>query len=207
MSIETIAKKSLPKKLKLRITVKHLIERIKWAITKPGPVVKAEGQTMKQANKLEKDKEAAWGNKMIQQEGNGQWTTKLGEGLVYDVLERMNKNPRKPDKKKCRECGFEPDWETDDFVWEVKTSNWWVPGTAGEKVLGTAIKYQSIPEIFGKPLRIVCLANQEYELEYGKTKYFGEHVTKKTQQVLDLFKSWDIEYVRFSDLISSLSYE
>ena len=197
----------MPKKLKLQITAKHLIERIKWAITKPEPVVKTEGQTKKAIKKIKQIKEKLWGNKMIGKIDNKNWAGTLGELTVFDVLKRMNKNPRKPDKKKCNKCAFKPDWETDDFVWEVKTSNWWVEGTAGEKVLGTAIKYQSIPEIFGKPLRIVCLANQEYELEYGKTKYFGEHVTKKTQQVLDLFKSWDIEYVRFSDLISSLSYE
>ncbi len=100
--------------------------------------------------------------------------------------------------------GFEPDWETDDYIYEVKTSNWWVGGTAGEKVLGTFIKYQNIPELFGKPLRIVCVAYQEYELEFGKTQYFGENVTKKTKQALDLAKSWDIEYMRFSDLVKPL---
>ena len=45
------------------------------------------------------------------------------------------------------------------------------------------------------------MANQEYELTYGKTKYFGENITKKTQDVLDLAKSWNIEYVKFSDLV------
>ena len=83
----------------------------------------------------------------------------------------------------------------------MKTSNWWVPGTAGEKVLGTFIKYQNIPEFYGKPLRIVCVANQEEELTNGKTKYFGETITKKTQEVLDLARSWNIEYVKFSDLV------
>ncbi len=89
-------------------------------------------------------------------------------------------------------------------MYEVKTSNWWVSGTAGEKVYGTFIKYQNIPELYGKPLRIVCVANQEEELTTGKTKYFGENITKKTQQVLDLASSWGIEYVRFSDLVSPL---
>ena len=86
-------------------------------------------------------------------------------------------------------------------MYEVKTSNWWVNGTAGEKVYGTFIKYQNISDLYGKPLRIVCVANQEEELTNGKTKYFGENITKKTQQLLDLASSWGIEYVRFSDLV------
>ena len=83
----------------------------------------------------------------------------------------------------------------------MKTSNWWVPGTAGEKVLGTFIKYQNIPEFYGKPLRIVCVAEQEEQLINGKTVYFGENITEKTRQILDLARSWNIEYVKFSDLV------
>lgn len=80
-------------------------------------------------------------------------------------------------------------------------------GTAGEKVLGTWIKYQNIRELYGKPLRIVCVANQEYELEYGKIKYFGENVTEKTKQALELAQSWDIWYIKFSDLVSDFNYK
>jgi hypothetical protein len=137
---------------------------------------------------------------MIQQTNNGQWTTLLGEGLVYEVLKMRGENPRKV----IRKDGFEPDWETDEYIYEVKTSNWWVSGTAGEKVYGTFIKYQNIPELYGKPLRIVCVANQEEELTNGKTKYFGEKKTKKTQQVLDLAGSWDIEYIQFSELVKPI---
>jgi len=140
---------------------------------------------------------------MIQQTNNGQWTTLLGEGLVYEVLKLRGENP----KKVIRKDGFEPDWETDQFMYEVKTSNWWVSGTAGEKVYGTFIKYQNIPEIYGKPLRIVCVANQEDEFTNGKTKYFGEHITKKTRQILDLANSWGIEYMKFSDLVSPLTLD
>jgi len=175
-----------------------LKECVHWAMTKPDRVVKKEGVTIKQQlAKLQKE-ERNWGNSIIGQVDNGQWTTKLGETLVYDVLQLLGENPRKPERK----GGFEPDWETDKFIFEVKTSNWHVGGTAGEKVLGTFIKYQSIPELYGKPLRIVCVANQEEELTHGKTVYFGENVTKKTQQALDLAHSWGIEYIKFSDLVS-----
>jgi len=109
-------------------------------------------------------------------------------------------NPRKPEHK----GGFNPDWETDEYIYEVKTSNWWVSGTAGEKVLGTFIKYQKIPKLYGKPLKIVCIANQEEELTNGKINYFGENITEETQQVLELARSWNIEYVKFSDLVFSV---
>ena len=175
----------------------NLKGRVEWALNKPNSIVKKTDETIKQQQEKFKNEEKKWGNDMIGQENNGQWTTLLGERLVYDVLKLRGENPRKPKTK----GGFAPDWETDTCIYEVKTSNWWVPGTAGEKVLGTFVKYQDIPELYGKPLKIVCVANQEYEFTNGKTKYFGENITKKTQQVLDLATSWNIEYVKFSDLV------
>ena len=154
--------------------------------------------------KKEKEKnEKEWGNTMIKQINNGQWTTLLGERLVRDILELRGEHPKKVKNK----GGFQPDWETDEYIYEVKTSNWWVSGTAGEKVLGTWIKYQNIPSLYGKPLRIVCVANQEYELTHGKINYFGENITAKTKDILTMARSWGIEYVRFSDLIKSVNYE
>ena len=178
---------------------KHLEECVTWATTKPQPIEKKEGTTISQQKKDAQDNEKKWGNEIIQQTNNGQWTTLLGEGLVFEVLKLRGENPRKV----IRKDGFEPDWETDEYMYEVKTSNWCVAGTAGEKGYGTFIKYQNIPELYGKPLRIVCVANQEEELTNGKTKYFGEK-TQKTQQILDLASSWGIEYVKFSDLVSPI---
>lgn len=176
---------------------------IKWALNKPPVPMKCPEMTIGTQKKKAQEEEKIWGNRMIGQNGNGQWTTLLGERLVYDVLVRKGENPRKVKRK----GGFEPDWECDEYIYEVKTSNWCVGGTAGEKVLGTWVKYQNIPEIYGKPLRIVCVANQEYEFEFGKTPFFGDNVTEKTTQVLQLAKSWDIEYVRFSKLISEINYK
>ena len=176
---------------------KTLKERVEWAVKKPDNVVKNKDVTIKQQKEKLSSDEKKWGNDMIGQKNNGQWTTLLGECLVRDVLQLRGENPRKPELK----GGFRPDWETDEFIYEVKTSNWWVDGTAGEKVLGTFIKYQNIPELYGKPLRIVCVANQEEELINGKTVYFGENITKKTQELLKIARLWNIEYVKFSDLV------
>jgi hypothetical protein len=177
--------------------VDKLKEKCKWACTKPEKMQKKEGKKISEQRKEQENAEKEWGNNMIGQSNNGQWTTLLGEGLVRDILELRGENPRKPERK----GGFEPDWETDDYMYEVKTSNWWVAGTAGEKVLGTWIKYQDIPTLYNKPLKIVCVANQEYELEYGKVKYFGDNVSEKTKKILELARTWEIEYIKFSDLI------
>ena len=175
----------------------NLKERVEWALNKPVDILKKDGITKAQQKENLRNEEKSWGNKMIGQNNNGQWTTLLGEGLVRDVLELRGENPIKPISK----GGFKPDWETDKYIYEVKTSNWWVDGTAGEKVLGTFIKYQNIPELYGKPLKIVCVANQEDELTNGKTKYFGENITQKTKEILEIAKLWKIEYIKFSDLV------
>ena len=181
----------------------NLKECINWALKKPDKPIKNSENTIKKQIEIEKENERIWGNNIIGQTNNGQWTTLLGENLVYQILKINGENPQKVQRR----GGFEPDWETDNFIYEVKTSNWWVSGTAGEKVHGTWIKYQNIQELYGKPLRIVCVANQEYELEYGKVKYFGENITEKTKQILALAKSWGITYIRFSDLVSNINYK
>ena len=178
-------------------TIKEIIY---WALTPPPKTIqKTEGKTKKQLKYERQQQEKEWGNTMIEQVNNGQWTTLLGEGIVHDVLILLGQNP----KKVTRKNGYEPDWECDDYMVEVKTSNWCVSGTAGEKVLGTFIKYQNIPELYGKPLKIICVANQEHELTYGKTKYFGD-ITPKTKQILQLASSWGIEYVKFSDFVKPI---
>lgn len=179
-------------------------EKLKWATTPwenglATRVLKSKEKTVDQQRKEAQASEKLWGNSMIGQEGNGNWTTLLGENLVMEVLSKLGKNPRKPVKK----GGYFPDIETDDAIYEVKTSNWCVGGTAGEKVFGVMYKYSDIPSLYGKPLRIICVAYQEHELTFGNTRIFGE-VSENKQAFLDLAKTMGIEYVRFSDLIAPL---
>jgi hypothetical protein len=178
----------------------NLIERIEWAIIKPPEFVARSGEPIGSQRKIAAIKEKSWGNIMINKTDCKQWTTSLGENLVKDILKIKGENPRKPLTKNH----LKPDWETDDYIYEVKTRSWNVGGTAGEKVLGTFIKYQDVPELYGKSLKIVCVAYQEEELTNGKTAYYGEKRTKKTQEILNLAKEWNIEYITFSDLVKSL---
>jgi hypothetical protein len=145
--------------------------------------------------------EKVWGNSMISQTNNGNWTTRLGEQLVYDILKFKGENPRRP----IRKNGYNPDWETDEYIYEVKTRNWTTSGTAGEKVLGTMYKYSDIPIIYKKPLKIVCVAYQEYELTHGTTKIFN-NVSPTKKEFLELANKLNINYIKFSDLITNIDY-
>jgi hypothetical protein len=182
----------------------NLRGRIEWAI-KPfqngttEKIIKTNEHTCKQIRDQANKDEVKWGNRMIDQTSNKQWTTLLGEGLVRDVLKLRGKNPRNPQTKD----GYRPDIETDDAIWEVKTRCWTVSGTAGEKVPGVMYKYSDIPTSYGKPLKIVCVGYQEYELTHGTTKIFGE-VSANKKAYLDLARSQHVEYVKFSDLVAPL---
>lgn len=196
MANESVEKKSEDIDI---LNPKSLEECIKWATTRPEKNKKTTDKSIKTLDEEYAKKEREWGNEIIGQKNNGQWTTKLGESLVKSVLYKKGENPRKPLNK----GGYRPDLETDTAIFEVKTSSWWIRGTAGEKVYGTWLKYQDVPNLYGKPLIIICVAEQEYDLEYGKLKYFGENITPKTKAVLDLAMSWGIKYMKFSDLIST----
>lgn len=177
-------------------TEENLNESLEWSkapITENNLTNTSNTKKLIEAAKHEKE----WGNRMIKQKDNNQWTTKLGESLVFRILADKGKNPRRCKRKN----GYEPDIETDDAIYEVKTRNWTTSGTAGEKVFGTPLKYAEIPVIYGKPLKIVCVAYQEYEFVHGNTPIFGDKVRETHRKILDFYKGFDIEFVRFSDLI------
>jgi|TARA_X000000368_G_C23007846_1_gene702087 hypothetical protein len=183
----------------------HFQEIIYWAIRPyengiTYELKKVGDVTISKQREITQKREKAWGNSIIGQENNGNWTTLLGEGIVFEVLKKLGENPRKPEIRN----GYSPDWETDNCIYEVKTRNWNTTGTAGEKVFGVMYKYSEIPELYGKPLKIVCVGYQEYELTHGNTKIFGD-ISESKKKFIELAKSLNIEYVKFSDLVSKLN--
>jgi hypothetical protein len=188
----------------LRFSAEQYEAIIDWALN-PFPnglttkVQRTDSKTIAQVRADANASEKEWGNSMIGQKSNGNWTTLLGEGIVHDVLVMKGENPRKPKTKN----GLSPDWETDDYIYEVKTRNWTTSGTAGEKVLAVPYKYSDVPELYGKPLRIICVGYQEWELTNGTTKLFG-NVSESKKRLLDVYKEMNITYMKFSDLHSSL---
>ena len=145
--------------------------------------------------------EREWGNKQIGTTNNGNWTTKYGEDLVKKQFEIDNIPIWKPKNIN----GLQPDWETPDHIIEVKTRNWTTSGTAGEKVLGVPYKYSDVPKLYGKPLLIICVAYQEWELTHiDKYKIFGSGVSENKLKQLKLWKGMGIHYVPFSKLYKGL---
>lgn len=165
-------------------------------------------------NALNKAKviEKEWGNAVIGGDGGGQWSTKLCEDLVMEGLIKLGrKNVRKttPIKSSLRDKKYNPDLECDDYVYEVKGSNWCVTGTAGEKILGVPLKYGEVPRLFKKPLQIILVGYQEYEARMGYA--FGDlldenNQTKELHESLAFYKEHDIEYVAFTDILQAIGF-
>ena len=95
----------------------------------------------------------------------------------------------------AKKANFLLDWEDENFVYELKTQFHLSGGTAQEKIPAVPITYIDVPELFGKPLRIVCFAGAE-----TYTKAFLKDSPKMRVQ-LALWKEWGIEYVWGSDLV------
>ena len=181
-----------------------LIEKIRWAIRPfPNsfalPVSSTGDHSITELRKIAHCKEKHWGNKMLGHTDKSNWSALLGESLVYDILTTKGDNPR----KSIGAHGFRPDFVTDNCIYEVKTRNWTTRGSIGEKLLGCGYKYSDIPELTGKPLKIVCVAYQEWELTYGPLQIFGE-IDERKKHMIDMMRYWGIEYVKCSDLINDI---
>jgi hypothetical protein len=83
---------------------------------------------------------------------------------------------------------MEPDLETEDNIIEVKTQTFYTSGTAGEKILGSAFKYASIPVLYGKPLIILCIGGAEKicKEQYGN---LGDKGSEEQRKMLEIWKT------------------
>jgi hypothetical protein len=180
------------------MNIKHLIEVVQWAakpITRHNLTNTTNIQLLRNAAKQEK----AWATTITSDTAT--WSGKLGENTVKELLKLNGHRVWKPKKRQ----GMHPDWETDHAVWEVKTRNWSVPGTIGEKLLGVPYKYSDVPDAYGKPLKVVCLAYQEWECTHvKKMNIFGADVSREKQRQLELWKHQGIEFIPFSKILPLL---
>ena len=123
------------------------------------------------------------------------WSGILGEHLVKSLLEKSNNNVIRPKKNN----NLLPDWETDNYIYEVKTRKYTSTGTLGEKILGVPYKYSDIPILYKKPLKIVLIGYQEYEA-INKFDLFDPKSDNK-QNINNIWKNMGIEFVKGSDLL------
>lgn len=203
MSLKNVTK--LFNVMKITCSDELYSEVIKWS-NKPlvSPSNICQGKFTKLQREEAKKEEKEWGNminnKLFNKTSNTvNWTTILGEYLVKKTLEDAGQKVTKPKSIN----GYKPDWETEEYIYEVKTRNWTTTGTAGEKVFGVPYKYSDIPRLYGKPLKIVCVAYQEYELQYSNTKIFGDDISDEKKEMLALFEKFNITFIRFSELINT----
>lgn len=153
---------------------------------------------------LDKKSELDWGHSIIGYKTN-QWTTKFGEKCLYEILELLDKNPKRIDKRMKGENGKElvPDWIADDGLYECKARTYMTTGSAGEKILGTPDKYKECYRLYNKPLKIVCMGYQEKEAENDFCRFSPSSVEGK--KILDFYKrEFQIEYIRATDLLKEL---
>jgi len=164
----------------------------------------------KQSKSDEKDEykviEDKWGREILKKyrpdlKLDKQWTTKFGEHIVEELYSLVGKEPFKPTKKK----NYQPDLEVDDSIIEVKTQTFYTSGTAGEKILGSPFKYAEIPDLYSKPLKIICLggAEQICREQYGNLP--GPKCSIQKKKMLDFFKQeLNIEYVSATDILKEI---
>lgn len=155
----------------------------------------------KKAKEELKEREKSWGLKLVKNfrpNIENQWTTYLSETVVKEAYELLGEKCQKPKAK----GGKKPDWETTKCILEVKAKTYWTSGTTNEKILGTPYKYADIPELYEKPLKIICVAHAEKQCRdsYG---VFGA-CSENQQRFLDLYKELKIEFVGFTNILKLL---
>ncbi len=126
-----------------------------------------------------------------------QWTNKFGEHLCEEIYTLIGKKVSKPVKK----INYQPDCQTENFIIEVKTGTFHTSGTAGEKILGCPFKYCEVPDLYSKPLKILCIGGAEKVCreQYGNLDGLKCSIQKK--KFINFFKDNNIEYVGLTDIL------
>lgn len=116
---------------------------------------------------------------------NKQWTNKLGEHLCEELFQLKDIIINKPQSKN----GYIPDFETPNEIIEVKTGTYYTSGTASEKILGCPFKYCEVPQLYNKPLVIVCVGGAEYACKKQYKILYESSISQQKQKFIDFFQS------------------
>jgi hypothetical protein len=162
--------------------------------------------------------ERDWGNKILKEyfgykKDTSQWTTIFGEQLVKESLIRLGRqNVCCKNKEQINALynnkKYNPDLYCDEYIYEVKTRNWSVPGTAGEKILGVPLKYSELPLITGKNIKIILVAYQEEEAKnkFGFGNLCNNNCNENAKKMIKLYKELGFEYIGFTDILKQLGF-
>ena len=151
--------------------------------------------------------EDAWGQEMMRRRRpdlklDKQWTNKFGEHLCEEIYTLLGKHVTKPVQK----GNYRPDSEVDNAIVEAKAQTFYTSGSAGEKILGCPFKYAEIPELYGKPLKILCMGGAEKVCRENYGNLSGAKCSSQKKKYLDFFCEQGIEYIGASDILRSLTY-
>jgi hypothetical protein len=180
-------------------------EVIQWLIGDLSflPPIEKKNKTTDEAKlKVLEDK---WGQEMLRMRRpdlklDKQWTNKFGEHICEELYMLQGKVVSKPVKKEH----FQPDSEIDIAILEAKAGTFFTSGTAGEKILGCPFKYAEIPELYSKPLKIVCMGGAEKVCRESYGNLPGIKCSAQKKKFLDFFRENKIEYIAASDILRSL---
>ena len=188
-----------------RIVLLRRMDVLQWLFTDLSflpPIVKKNKTADEAKYKLLED---AWGQQTLKIRRpdlalDKQWTNKFGEHICEEIFTLLDKTVTKPAKKEH----FQPDLEVEDAILEAKAQTFFTSGTAGEKILGCPFKYADIPDLYSKPLKIVCMGGAEKicREQYGNLP--GAKCSMRKRNLLDFYKASGIEYVGATDLLKSL---
>lgn len=167
-------------------------EVLKWLFND-----KAFVKTLKKTDS--EDTEKNWGNLKMKSKDNKQWTTLFGQSLVKELYSIKGINLVQPVIKD----NMKPDWICNDEIIEVKTRTYHTAGTAGEKILGTPIKYAQLLDTYDRNvLNIICVGYQEEEA-INKFKLFEnkDNISARKARILNCINNEGIHYKKFTELL------
>ncbi len=138
-----------------------------------------------------------------------QWTNVIGHVLVEEALKargetiiasELNASKGSTQIQDLDKLTIKVDIMTNKANYEVKTRNYYTTGTAGEKILFSAIKYADLPALTNKPLYIVLVGYQEDEA-VNKFKLFNTLSPNKKKLLKFLNEELNIHFLKMSDLL------
>jgi hypothetical protein len=169
------------------------------------PPIESKTKTADQA-KL-KDLEDAWGRATLKTQRRSdltldkQWTNKFGEHICEEILLLSGKTLSKPIKKDH----YQPDSEVEDGIWEAKAQTFHTSGTAGEKILGCPFKYAEIPDLYGKPLTILCMGGAERVCRESYGNLDGHRCSPQKKKFLEFYRANGITFMAATDILMKLA--
>lgn len=130
------------------------------------------------------------------------WTNLFGEYICRELYTLLGGTVRKP----LIMSNLQPDLETDLLVLEAKAGTFFTTGTAHEKIVAVPFKYASVPKLYGKPLRIVCIGGAEKRCRDDYGNLGGIRCCTEKKLLLDFYKTeLEIEFVAATDLIRAVA--